>query len=1176
MTTHSKRIVWLCLGTLWALVAGTAAADDTELFLGNTQNQAKPNILFVIDNSGSMDTLVLTQDNYDSATVYPSTGCDPTRVYWRTGVGPPPACTTNRWFNMSALKCKAALTAFTTGGYYTDNMAQYNPGSFYKRWETIATGQTSRVVECQDDRGIDGDGVNTTNLYAKNGCTTAGCWGTASQEIAWGQTPANETYTLYSGNYMNWAYGPTGLKTRLQVVQNVADNLLDSISGVNVGLATFNANNGNDINGQPTDGGRVIFAMQDITTGRAAMKTAIDGLAPNGYTPLSETLYEMEHYYAGTDVVWGQSGTLDARDPNNSLVYKSPINQNCQKNYVVYLTDGEPTKDDAADSLILGLQDKAGNTFSSLVGTSCDVETYPPGFSPSGGNCFDDLAEFLYKGDFSTLPGKQNVATYTVGFTVDLPILKDAAQRGGGQYYTADDTATLSNALSSIVTSILTTNTTFTSPTVAVNAFNRTQNLSNLFISVFRPSGRAHWPGNLKKYRLDPTTSAIVDANANPAIDPATGFFKDSSRSYWSPTADGPNVEAGGAANLIPPPAIRQVYTYLGAANLTAPGNRVAKTNAAITDTLLNTGNPGDPTRDQVIDFINGLDLPDTNQNNVTDEPRHQMGDPLHSQPATVIYGPTLQDGLLFFATNDGFLHAIDISNGVERWSFLPPEFLRNQIAFYENDSSASKYYGIDGDLRVEMIADNDGIIDPGEKVYLYFGMRRGGDFYYALDVSNPNAPQLLFRLDGATLPGLGQSWATPVATHMTISGAAQNANKLVLVIAGGYEPDQDNNALTTDTIGNSIYIVDAVSGNLLWRASKNGATKNFNTAGRSMDYSFPARVRVMDLDGDGFADRIYAADVGGQVWRFDVWNGQNASNLITGGVIAQLGGAPNAAPTLADTRRFYYAPDVATVNTKSLNFIHIGIGSGYRAHPLSTDNQDRFYALRDYNTAAMTQTQFDSLTPITDASLTPVTTVNTSVPNGSPGWRLDLNIGGWSGEKVLAEARTFNNDVIFSTFKPGTSGNSCEPQLGTNRLYQMSIFNGAPVTNLDGSADATNLTMSDLFIQHDGGILSTAQALFMDRDANHDGIPDSEEDSDGDGIPDSQDTDKNGNGIPDALEDDDGDGIPNGQDPDANGDGIPDDQQGNNPVICVGLICFPAGFQNTPVRTYWSENSLD
>ncbi len=277
--------------------------------------------------------------------------------------------------------------------------------------------------------------------------------------------------------------------------------------------------------------------------------------------------------------------------------------------------------------------------------------------------------------------------------------------------------------------------------------------------------------------------------------------------------------------------------------------------------------------------------------------------------------------------------------------------------------------------------------------------------------------------------------------------------------------------------------------------------------------------------------------------------------------MIAQLGGAPSAVPALVDTRRFYYAPDVAPVNTRLYNFTHIGIGSGHREHPLGTGNHDRFYALRDYNLDPLTQVQFDALTPITDGTLVPVTTVNTSVPNGSPGWRLDLNLGGWNGEKVLAEARTFNGQVIFSTFMPGSGGNSCQPQLGINRVYQMNVFNGSPVTNLDGSSDPTTLTMSDLFVERQGGILSTAQALFVN--------PDAEKDTDGDGIPDSQDPDKNGNGIPDVDEDDDGDGVPNGLDPDWQKKPPPGD-------ICVGLICFPSGYQNTPVRTFWTQRSLD
>ena len=1170
MILTKARMSWLGLGAFWALASGMPAmADDTELFIGNNlSSQAQPNILLVLDNSGSMGTLVLTQDNYDGNIVYPNAGCDPNRVYWRTGVGNPPGCTTDRWFNATALRCNRAALAFITAGYYTDNMAQYDPNNGWggRRWKTISSLQKSRVVECQDDRGVHGDGINGANLYARNGNASAGYWGGAGNEISWGAWPANETYTLYSGNYLNWAFGPTGFKTRLEVVQDVTTDLLDSIDGVNVGLATFNSNN------DSTDsGGYIVYPVQDIDTARLPIQAAVNGLAPTGFTPLSETLYEAAQYFTGGKVVYGDPNSVaTSRSPLDPTAYQSPIAQDCQKNFIVYLTDGEPTRDDAADADIVSMADAEGGSFGTLVGASCDAEVYPAGFNPSGGECLDDLAEFLYDADLSTLPEQQNISTYTVGFTVDLPILAETAQRGGGRYYTADDTATLASALTSIVTAILTEDTTFTAPTVAVNSFNRTQNLSDLFISVFRPSGRTHWPGNLKKYRIRASDATIVDANGQPAIDPATGFFADTAESYWSGVVDGRIADVGGAADLIPLPANRLVYTYLGASNLTAPGNRIARTNASLTDGVLNTGAVGEPTRDQVIDFINNVDVPDTDQDNDTTDPRTQMGDPLHSQPVSVIYGPQIRDGLVFMATNDGVLHAVDLENGVEQWAFIPPEFLGTQIDLFKDESAPYKQYGIDGDLRIQMVADNNGVIEPGEKVYLFFGMGRGGDFYYGLDVTNPLSPQLLWRLDNGTLPGVGQTWSSPMPTRMNIAGVAQNADNLVLVMGGGYEPDQDNNALTTDIIGNSVYVVDSVSGNLLWHGSRDGVHKDFNVAGKAMDYSIPSRIRVVDIDGDGFADRLYAGDMGGQVWRFDVHNGQPAATLIDGAVIAQLGGAPNAAPAAEDIRRFYNAPDVAFINTREGNFIHIGIGSGHRGHPLGTTVRDRFYALRDYATAPQTQAQLDARTVITDASLVAVTTASPVVPWNSPGWRIDLNIGGWNGEKVLAEARTFANQVFFSTFQPSTAVATCEPQLGTNRTYAMSVYDGAPVMNLDSSADPDNLTMDDLFVQAEGGILSAAQALFVANDANGDGIPDTEQDTDGDGVADADDNDANGNGILDHLEDDDGDGIPNYLDEDWARN------QGDDVVVCIALRCFSGVMQNDPIRTFWSQESVD
>lgn len=1216
MILSKARMSWLGLGAFWALASGTSAvADDTELFIGTSlSSQATPNILFVIDNSGSMGTLVLTQDGYDGSITYPAVnGCDATRIYWRTGVGNPPACSTDRWFNATALRCNRAALAFVSAGYYTDNMAQYDngTGSGGRRWENISSSQRSRVVECQDDAGYHGDGVSTTLLWARNGPSSGtppagGYWGTSGQQIAWGASPANETYTIYSGNYLNWAYGPTGFKTRLEIVQDVATDLLDSINGVNVGLMTFNRNNDDSDNG-----GWVVYPMENIDTSRTPIQDAVRSLTPTGFTPLSETMYEAAMYYSGGRVTYGDASVAESRDPSDSALYDSPFEYDCQKNFIVYLTDGEPTRDDAADDEIVTMTDSDGGSFANLVGASCDVEAYPSGFNPSGGDCLDDVAELLYEGDFSTLPGQQNVATYTVGFTIDLPILADTAERGGGRYYTADDTATLANALTNIVTAILSLDTTFSAPTVAVNSFNRTQNLSDLFISVFRPTGRTHWPGNLKKYRVRASDGAIIDANGRDAIDPATGFFDDAAQSFWSATVDGATADVGGAAELIPGSTNRVVYTNLSGTNLTATGNRISSTNLALTDTLLDTGAAGEPTRAQVIDFINGIDASDTDQDNDRTEPRTQIGDPLHAQPVSMVYGPELRDGLVFMATNDGFLHAIDLETGEEKWAFVPAEFLDDQVELFKDDSSASKHYGIDSDLRIQVVADSDPVIEPGEKVYLFFGLGRGGEAYYGLDVSDPLSPQLLWRIDSTTLPNLGQSWSPPMPTKVNIAGATQNANKLALVIGGGYEADQDSSGLTTDGTGNSIYIVDSVSGALLWHGSRDGVHKDLNVSGRSMDYSIPARIRIVDIDGDGFLDRMYAGDMGGQVWRFDVTNGQSATNLVAGGVIAQLGGAPSASPAPEDVRRFYNAPDVAFIHTRQQDFIHVGIGSGHRGHPLSLSVEDAFYALRDMSIGALTQAQFDALTPIVHDDLVPIVSADTDVPLTETGWRVDLSIGGWNGEKVLSEARTFANQVFFSTFQPSTAGLTCQPQLGTNRTYVMNVFNGAPVMNLDGSADGDDLTMDDMFVEAEGGILPAAEALFLDQDSDGDGIPDIEDDSDGDGLSDGVDGDDDGDGIADEMEDTDGDGVPNITDGDDDGDGMPDnidnddrrananeDQDGDgipnyldpdmdgdgvlnqddddDDVVFVGRQGFTGVMSNNPVRTFWSQEQTD
>jgi type IV pilus assembly protein PilY1 len=234
------------------------------------------------------------------------------------------------------------------------------------------------------------------------------------------------------------------------------------------------------------------------------------------------------------------------------------------------------------------------------------------------------------------------------------------------------------------------------------------------------------------------------------------------------------------------------------------------------------------------------------------------------------------------------------------------------------------------------------------------------------------------------------------------------------------------------------------------------------------MNNSIPSDVRVIDLDGDGLADRMYVSDTGARVWRFDIFNGQPASSLVTGGVMASLGRAGGTGTDPADARRFYYAPDVSLIKQNAGSFINIALGSGFRGHPLEAQIHDRFYSLRDYNGfIKYTQAQYDlgtAVTLITDTGANLIDVSANIAPNiafGKQGWKMDMSVPSWQGEKVLAESLTFSNTIIFTTYLPQAGAavpgsNSCVARQGRNRLYAVSAVDGSPILNRDGSADAS------------------------------------------------------------------------------------------------------------------------
>ncbi len=711
-----------------------------------------------------------------------------------------------------------------------------------------------------------------------------------------------------------------------------------------------------------------------------------------------------------------------------------------------------------------------------------------PSFAPDALGCLDKLAG----------PGS--------------PIVK-TVDAGGGMFVTADNADSLQTETRKVFAQTPAVSATFTSPAVTVNAFNHATHLDGLYFSLFKPAETAHWNGNLKKYRIAFDSNGdpfIEDANGNNAIDASKGFFRQSAQSFWAVGgADGVEIERGGFAQQLADS--RNVYTFTGDyldingvsvpgnGDLTSAVNRLDKSNTAITDALLGIAGVSPvvgsvPFRDTLLDWAKGMDVLDEDNDSSTSDARKTVGDPLHAEPALVQYGKVADkpDMVVFLATNDGYLHAVNAIDGTEYFAFIPQELLPNLEVVFENSGALGKAYGLDGNIAPWVDdKDGDGKIESGESVYLYFGMRRGGNNIYSLDVSNKSKdsikPELRWVIKGGTgdFAELGQTWSTINVEQMKIKGV----EKPVLIFGGGYDVNQDVvTQRTKDTVGRAVYIVDAITGQRIWWAGPKDSGADLPLD--DMDYSIPARIKPLDMDGDGNIDRLYAVDMGGQIWRFDL-QGDDPGNF-KGGRIADL--AKDGSDY--DARRFYYPPDVALIFEEgSAPYLAIVAASGYRAHPLNRDVHDRMYMIRDtdvYTAPSEYQTVTESdLFDTTDNQIgqggSSVISAATAALSSAAGWYItfsETTAPAFIGEKSLSEPLILNGVAIVTTYipggLPGDSTGSCWPREGVGSVYFVTIADGAPAHDNTGSGDKTREDRRT-FLKH-GGIPPSPKIIITDK----------------------------------------------------------------------------------------------
>lgn len=925
------------------------------------------------------------------------------------------------------------------------------------------------------------------------------------------------------------------------------DSVVAGLSGsMRVGLMMFSETPGNG-------GAYVRFAIRNMTdANKTAFRAMLKGMVPNGTgsdasassQPYAYTMYEAFKYFggytnqaqaAGADLpgspvnsvfnsigfgpvsyVGGNSnaGAYRRDYPNNnkatnraaafynadsnyayasgnSDTYVSPIIDPCAKNFIVFISNGNPSAKGADASFDPAVMTALGVTPTAL----------PSATNETHASKMDEMAKFLYETDVSPLSGIQNVQTFTVAVwapqangqpkTSDqamISLMQSAATYGGGQFCSANSADAVAKCIASAFNELQAVNSVFVSSSLPVSVNAQGTFLNQVYMGMFRPDANQspRWAGNLKEYKVNRDANGglfLADVNDIPAVNPTTGFISPNAVSFWtagsnfwvnnpmgtpktvSDSPDGEVVEKGGAGQQVrtayaSDQTTRKMFTCDPASGCT-PGSALtlAFNSTNMSASYASFGVASAAEADKLVRWIRGQDdasgdpcavgaaacttwasaekgpgWPTTIRPSV-------HGDVLHSRPVVLDY--VSQGPYIFYAANDGVLRAIKGgrlgTDGKETWSFVAPEFfskfkrMRDQtplIALPSTPGAATnKDYFFDGPI---------GSYQDTSKAYIFVSARRGGRFIYAFDVTNPANPIFMWKKSNADtgMSELGQTWSEPKAVKV------QASTDPVLIFGAGYDPAEDYSPAAANTMGRGVFVLNARTGALIkfFQTASNGS----GTIGKPV----ASDVTVMDRDGDTFADRVYVGDVGGNVWRMDI-DDPNPNKWTL-----------EKFATLGSGLKFMYPPDV--IATK--NFDMVLIGTGDREKPLVKTTTDYFFGLKDTAVGK----DGTALTALQLADLT----VNGTVTDPTKGFYLTL----LPGEKVVNAPLTVSGIVYFATNQPDNTAlnpNSCAVNLGTARAYGLDFLGGG--AGIDRNGDGTKNASDMARVVPGGGLPPSA-----------------------------------------------------------------------------------------------------
>lgn len=856
--------------------------------------------------------------------------------------------------------------------------------------------------------------------------------------------PAGNGDTRYSGNYIAYVVGlangqrtdfstsssPIPIESRISVARSVSSSLVTANRSLRIGLATFNAVTSNNRG----NGGYIAVPIDDLTTDAKfnALTDSIDDLRAVANTPLAETYYEVTRYMRGLGSYY-----------NGSRTYTSPIQYRCQKNYGVVITDGLPTFDRTFPTDDPQATAKGGPRLPNWDGINNDGDN-PLGGDDEGDSLFlDDIAKFAFDIDMRSTGvdlakkawdsadfPRQNMNTYTVGFTIANQMLEDAARYGQGKYYLATDSTDLTTALSSALSEI-------TSKAGSGGSGTTSSAVVGIGSSYYQTSyDPKDWRGTIKSFGF--TATGAVD----------TGSLLWSTDKAIVPGATAPTYQSWNTQDNVP---------------VTLAFNNFSTSQQAV----LNQGLPTNIKGTDLVEWSKGINkaglkvrsalLGDIiNSPLVLASPTEKTASDLAGDSSYSTYLANKAANMtasLVVNGNDGFVSVINASptsntsNGSRRYAYMPSSVLPSlrYIADPTYINGTSHKFLVDGQVGVF-----DAKIGSGWKTMAVGGTGAGGRTFYGLqlfDATAGNVTKAAWEISAPATPtpanafnDLGYAYARPEVARL-------DDGRWAAFISNGYGSNSGVAAL---------YVIDLSNGSLI---RKIVADSTGNDNGLS---SVKLKVNSQNV-----VQAAYGGDLKGRLWKFDL-----SSTSSDAWNVAFAGKPLFTATTSAGTLQPITAQPLLADNALGGKVVFFGTGKFNETADKTNKDLQAFYAVWDADggsgqfTPANLQQQSVQSVFSGSAGQFITTSQNEVTYPAEKGWYLPLVYNSaLTGERVINQAALVLGRIVFTTASVDTT-DPCA-SFGTGKLVELDAFNGKMLnyavldTNGDGLVDGTDAISS-------------------------------------------------------------------------------------------------------------------